>query len=300
MSEKDIEFGFLTLATKNDYLKAIGLALSIRVSNPGVPIAIACSNKVRPLVEPYFDYVIEEQAGLRGFIHKVYLDIYSPFENTVFFDSDVLVFKPALPFVKAWQDNAYNAVGTYDNNGLSAFGLDRAAMREKLNKPKFVEIAGAGHAIFFKPQCTEIFEVAREISKNYNEISGGARYADEDAMNIVMTSMDIAPRSNDLPKDLHLTCRHLSARPNTIKMDARKGLCRFVYNDTGEIWEPCMMHFACNEAPVTYTWQLYLLFKKFNVSTKGLFTLGAMDFYELYIKPKQRCIANMLGIKKRK
>jgi len=85
MSEKEIEFGFLTLATKNDYLKAIGLALSIRVSNPGVPIAIACSNKVRPLVEPYFDYVIEEQAGLRGFIHKVYLDIYSPFQNTVFF-----------------------------------------------------------------------------------------------------------------------------------------------------------------------------------------------------------------------
>jgi hypothetical protein len=300
MNEKELEFGFLTLATMNDYLKAIGLALSIRVSNPGVPIAIACSNKVRPLVEPYFDYMIEEKAGIKGFIHKVYLDIYSPFENTVFFDSDVLVFKPVKPFVQAWSDRAYNAVGMYCNDGKSAFDLDRAAMLKKIGKENFVEIGGAGHAIYFKPKCIEIFDYARKVSENYKEYSGGARYADEDAMNIVMTTMDIEPRNNELSKGHYLMSRHLGARPNTIKMDASKGICKFVYNDTGEIWEPCMMHFACNEAPVVYTWQLYLLFRKFNVSTKGLFSLGAQDFYELYIKPKIRNIANILGFKKRK
>ena len=96
MPDSIAPFGILTLATPNDYLKAIGLALSVRVSNPGVPVAVACSAKVRPFVAPYFDHVIAEQAGLRGFVHKVYLDRYSPFTETMFFDSDVLVFKPVL------------------------------------------------------------------------------------------------------------------------------------------------------------------------------------------------------------
>src|SRR6476659_3591148 len=107
MTEASKAFGILTLATPNDYLKAIGLALSVRVSNPGVPIAVACSPRVMPLVKPYFDVVVEEKAGLRGFVHKVYLDQYSPFDETVFFDSDVLVFRSVLPYVAEWRQHAY-------------------------------------------------------------------------------------------------------------------------------------------------------------------------------------------------
>jgi hypothetical protein len=74
------------MATPNDVLKAVGLAFSLRISNPGVPLAVACSPKLRPLVEPHFDHVIDEQPGLKGFVHKVYLDRYSPFEETLFLD----------------------------------------------------------------------------------------------------------------------------------------------------------------------------------------------------------------------
>lgn len=297
MSEKDIKFGFLTLATKNDYLKAIGLALSIRVSNPGVPIAIACSNKVRPLVEPYFDYVIEEQAGLRGFIHKVYLDIYSPFESTVFLDSDVLVFKSMQTFVNSWSDLPYNAVGHYETEGESAFNFDRIAYMKKFGKSKIVEIGGAGHAIYFKPRCQSVFDMARKVSHNYTEYAGNARYADEDAMNIVMTSMDIAPRSNELPGNQYFMSRHLSARSGSITMDASKGICRFVYNDTREIWEPCMMHFACNEAPVVYSIQLIRLFKKNKLPISKLVLLGIEDAIDLYVKPKLRLVKTLFGRK---
>ena len=132
MPEPHNAFGILTLATPNDYLKAIGLALSVRVSNPGVPIAVACSAKVRPLVAPYFDHVIEEQAGLKGFVHKVYLDRYSPFVETMFFDSDVLVFKPVRPYVESWGPGPYYACGHYMTDGKSAFGLDRQAVLKKI------------------------------------------------------------------------------------------------------------------------------------------------------------------------
>ena len=88
-------YGFLTLATPRDYLKAIGLALSLRVSNPNVPIAVACSPTLRDRIGRYFDYVIDEKPELRGFVHKVHIDDYSPFQETMFFDADVLVFKLA-------------------------------------------------------------------------------------------------------------------------------------------------------------------------------------------------------------
>lgn len=80
-----MDFGALTLATPADYQKAIGLALSLRVSNPGVPVAVACSPKVRPLVAKYFDYTIDDDPTISGFMHKLHLDRYSPFKETFFF-----------------------------------------------------------------------------------------------------------------------------------------------------------------------------------------------------------------------
>lgn len=273
------DFGFLTMATPNDYLKAIGLALSLRVSNPGIPIAIACSNKVRPLVEPYFDYVVEERAGLKGFVHKVYLDDYTPFKETVFFDSDILVFKPVLPYVKSWGGFSYCACGVYYSNGYSTFGLDRGKILKKIGKSEMVEIGGAGHAYFVKPDSADVFDMAREITANFKEYVGDIPYADEDVMNIVMTRLDIKPA----PRDGFLA-RYLSAKFGTMQLDACIGLCRFKEAVTSEMVEPCIMHFAANEAPVNYTWQLYRLFKKFGVPTKGLLAICISDFYERYIK----------------
>jgi len=80
----DASFGFLTLATRADYLKAIGLSLSLEVSNPGVPRAVACSEDLFPLLEHYFDFLVPEVKGLKGFAHKVYLDVYTPFSKTMF------------------------------------------------------------------------------------------------------------------------------------------------------------------------------------------------------------------------
>lgn len=279
MDELDKSFGFLTMATPSDYLKAIGLALSLRVSNPGIPIAIACSNKLRKLVEPFFDYVIEEKAGLRGFVHKVYLDEYSPFQDTVFFDSDVLVFKEVKPYVYSWGGASYCACGRYIKDGKSAFGLDREKVLKKINKSQMVEIGGAGHAFFRKPDCKVVFDMAREITENYKEIAGDIAYADEDVLNIVMTKLDLVPAPH-----VDFFSRYMSAKKWTMNMDVRVAKCRFIWRNNDMIYEPCMVHFAANEAPFAYSWQLYILFRKFNVSTKGLLKMCICDAWELYVK----------------
>ena len=286
-----MSFGVLTLATPNDYRKAIGLALSLRVSNPGVPVAVACAARLRPLVEPYFDHVIDEDPTLRGFIHKVYLDRYSPFDDTFFFDSDVLVFRDVRPKAEEWSDQAYNACGNYLADGFSAFGLDRKAVRIMLGKEHLVEIGGAGHAYFRKPACEPVFDLARKVSHDYRRYAGDAKYADEDAMNIVMTMLDIRPRQHWG----FFSCPY-SALPRTLKMDATIGQCEMIERSTGKALQPHMMHFMANQAPFPYARQLRNLFKKFGADASGIYRIALEDFWELEVKWRaKQAIKKVLG-----
>jgi hypothetical protein len=286
---QDMSFGILTLATPSDWRKAIGLALSVRVSNPGVPLAVACSPKLRPALAPHFDIVVDEIPDLRGFVHKVYLDGYSPFDDTFFFDSDVLVFRNLSEKAVEWNDQVYNACGIYCDEGFSAFGFDRAKARQRLGKGHFVEIGGAGHAYFRKPGCQRVFDLAREISHNYAQHAGEARYADEDAMNIVLTMLEIRPRPY-----FDFFSRHLSAVPGTLVMDASAGRCEMIEKSTKAPLRPYMMHFAANEAPFVYARQLHRLFRKFGVDTSGLFSTAVYDFWERDVKLRSRTFVSRL------
>ena len=274
-----MSFGILTLATQNDYLKAIGLVLSLRISNPDVKVAVACQKNVRSLLEPYFDYVVDQDPKFRGFEQKINLDKYSPFEETLFFDSDILVFRPVQPFIEQWGKGAYVACGSYVTEGKSVFGMDRCLLRNTLGKDKIVKVEGAGHGLFRKPECFEVFDKAREVTLNYQNYAGDIKYADEDAISIVMTMMDLSPTPHG-----EFFSRYCSAIPGTINMDVLKGECKFIANITGRIFQPCMMHFAANEAPLFYTKQLWRLFNHFKVPTNGLFKLGLRCFYIHNIK----------------
>jgi hypothetical protein len=274
-----MSFGILTLATQEDYKKAIGLALSVRVSNPGVPVAVACSPRVRELVSPFFDYVVEEDPSLRGFMHKLHLDRYSPFEETFFFDSDVFVFRSLGEIIEQWRPQPYTACGDYITSGISPFGLDRAKILRLIGYEKLVHIDGAGHAYFRKPQCHAVFDLAREVARDYHAYAGNIQFADEDVMDIVMTKLNLKPMSRE-----GFWSRYLTAKPSSVKMDVSQGICTFLSADNGQREHPFMMHFAANEAPFVYTKQLSLLHQKFGLSTTGLINSAVKDYFvrEIY------------------
>ncbi len=290
------DFGFLTLATSHDYRKAIGLALSLRISNPGIPIAIACSPKVQELVKPYFDHVVTEKPGLKGFVHKVYLDEYSPFKETFFFDSDILVFKPILPYVQSWGPGPYHVAGHYRTEGIGTFGLNRSDVLKRIGRYRLVEIAGAGHAFFRKPDCKEVFDLARQITDNYTSYAGNARYADEDVINIALTMLDLPPATNG-----DFLSRYCSARPGTMEMDALAPQCVYFDAITNQRVSTAIVHFADNEAPYVHTKQLYRLFRKFGVPTSGLLAQGIEDYFEIEIKrPLIRRFTRLRKLKRRR
>jgi hypothetical protein len=283
--EDAMSFGVLTLATSNDYRKAIGLALSVRVSNAGIPIAVACSPKVRPLLAPYFDYVVDKDARLHGYVHKLHLDRYSPFQETFYFDSDVLVFRPLSEILDEWRGQAYTACGNYLANGATAFGLDRQKVLKTIGRDKLVHIDGAGHCYFRKPECHAVFDLAREIVANYTEYglmsigalgstAGELRFADEDVIDIAMTILELRPMPHD-----DFFSRHCSGKKGTISIDASQGECRFTSATSGRVQRPHMMHFAGREAPFAYAIQLRQLFRRFDVKTEGLFRAAISDYY---------------------
>ena len=67
-------------------------------------------------------------------------------------------------------------------------------------------------------------------------------------------------------------------------MDATRARCTFIAVNGDKRCEPCMVHFAANEAPAAYTRQLFSLFKKFSVPSRGLLSLCASDMYQNEIK----------------
>jgi hypothetical protein len=274
-----MRFGVLTLATSDDHQKAIGLALSLRVSNPGVPVAVACSPSARPLLAPYFDICVEEDPNLRGFIHKLQLDLYSPFDETFFFDADVLVFRPLQELLFDWRPQPYAACGKFVSAGISPFGLDTEKVLKIVEKRTLVQIDGAGHCYFRKPECKSVFELARRIAADYERYAGKIKFADEDVMNIAMTMLDLKPMPH-----FDFWARPLSAKPGSLKMDASEGRCVFELSDTGQIQRPFMMHFAANEASFLYAGQLRRLLRKFDASRRGLLRNALQDFYLREVK----------------
>lgn len=269
-----MSFGILTSTTKNEYLKAIGLALSARVSNPGIPLGIICHESIVPFVEKYFDYIIIEDPLIKGFAHKIHLDKYTPFDETFFFDSDVLLFRDLHEVLPHWSDQPYKAVGIYVDGGISQFGQDRNRVLRKIKSDKLVCIDGAGHAYFRKSEASEIFDLARDIASNYEDYTGKVKFADEDIMNIAMTVLQYKPFNND-----GFFSRYMSAKPGTLKMDASKGLCEFIANEDNAIQKPYMMHFAAKEAPLVYGFQLIRLYKKYHVRMNGLLKQTLSDYY---------------------
>lgn len=288
------EFGILTLATKNDYVKAIGLALSLMKSNPAVERAVACDPSIFPLLKDFYHHLIPEVKGLKGFAHKVYLDKYTPFKKTLFLDSDILVYRSVLPFVDKWPKVPFSSTGNYVTDGFSSFGFDRKAILEKLGKEKLVCIDGAGHSVFVLPDAVPVFDRAREITANYSHFVGNIKYADEDVMNYVMTEMGIPPALN-VPE---FFSRYLSIKSGTLKIDLSTPYCGFVEVSLGQWYEPCMMHFAANEAPVHYFRYLSVLYGSAGLSRLVLINPFFKDCFDTYMRPYLSRLKKRLQAKK--
>lgn len=274
-TDKLSEFGFLTLATKNDILKAIGLYYSLKKIHPSIPVAIACTSEVEYLARKHFDIVILQNTSLRGFEHKVNLDKYTPFNKTLFLDADILVFRDLLEIINKWSGSIYAVRGTYRTNFISAFGLDSNIVLKKIDKPQLVNLGGAGHGYFELPQAEKVFDKAREITNNYEHYANKCKYADEDVIGIALTILDIPPKLEPW-----FQSRIIHALKGTINVSSIPPHLSFVAKETKDEVNPYFIHFAVKEGPFIYRKLLSDIYKDNEISMGySLWKMALKDYF---------------------
>jgi len=271
-------YGVLTMATRDDYLKVIGMSLSFRISNKNIPISIVCSEELKDELSAYFDTVIIERDDLKGFQHKIYLDEYSPYDATLFLDADMLVFRSVVDECEKWRGFPYIAQGRYNTEGTSTFGLDIGSVCTITGSERMSNISGAGHAYFRKPDCNKLFKKAREIMNDYDSYGENLRFADEDVMNIAMTTYGypVYDGRDFMGMPIH-------AKNNTLNIDVMAQKCRFKSKKFGWV-EPCVMHFAYMQAPLLYLRELTKLYKQAGIYNKYRMRLYRMTLTDAWVK----------------
>jgi len=266
------ECGVITLAIPKDYKKAIALALTLKEHTPKLPISIVCPEVLKSKVEPFFDQVIIERSDLKGFEHKLYLDEYSPYEKTFFFDADILIIKDIMPIINKWAGNPYAVRGHLATEGLSSFGLDRKFALGIIRKEGFVVIDGAGHAYFEKPDCKVVFDKAREILGQY-DIYQTKSFADEDAVAIAMTMLGIKPMENN-----GFLGSPWCSINNSFVINTDNSIC--IYDDLIHgVVEPYIVHFPTFAYPLIYARELRRTYKRNNIKVGGIWFQAIKEIF---------------------
>ncbi len=264
----EIDYGILTICYDKDYIKAIGLALSLELTNYGVKRAVIAPQHLLSQLAPFFDILIPERTDLKGFEHKIYLDEYTPFENTFFLDADMLAFKNFQAIFKKWKNEKFIAQGCYsDSTFISTFGLDSNFVLNTLGKELLVNTSGAGHSFFKKSEASLYFDEARLVKENYSYYGDNLRFADEDAMNIALTKL--GGKVHEGERFMGMPCHALNSK---IDISVVQSICS--YND--ELYgvvSPCVMHFAARQATLLYIMQLISIFSYYKISSKYFFKL---------------------------
>jgi len=168
--------GILTLACgSRRYLRmAEALLRSIRLRDAGIPVALATD---QPGMEPGrrgFDSVIAVDPALgQGVEQKLHLDRYTPFDETLFIDSDCLVFSPPDALFEA-----YSAANGFGVIAYGELGPDDSHISIR-DLPHFLNAAGIdrlpafnGGIYFFdrSDRSREVFQGARELFARRDEL----------------------------------------------------------------------------------------------------------------------------------
>ncbi|MGZ4044827.1 MAG: hypothetical protein ACXVNP_00950 [Bacteroidia bacterium] len=133
-----------------------------------------------------------------GFSPKLHLDLLAPEGQTLFIDSDCLVFGKLDSVFDRFAGKQVSVIGSYLSEGDWYGDVTKICKNLKINKlPKF---NGGIYYLEKGETATKVYETAREVEKNYDKI-GLTRFrnttADEIIMSIALELNDQTPIPDD-------------------------------------------------------------------------------------------------------
>lgn len=238
--------GILTMAFgPRRYIRmAKGMVRSLRLHGSTIPVAIVTDRSPRSL-RRWFDVVIPMNSAYGpGLAQKLHLDAYSPFDRTLFVDSDFLFFHdPGL----VW--NAYERVGDFVligypmGAGETHYAVeDLSAYMSKLALARML-MTNTGILYFNRSEAAEqVFRLARELALRAEEL-GLKRHPvgffnDEPifASAVELLGLPFLPVGEQLLFELAGL-----GTEGMMAVDVRQKLSRYVA--AGQTHEPALIHF---------------------------------------------------------
>jgi hypothetical protein len=237
-------FGILTIALGHErYAKQTEiLSLSLKKNMPGVAIAVVTDN---PRLAAFADFIIPPLSGLPiGVLQKVYLDHYTPFEETLFIDSDCIVTRPFHEELREISKFDFSPI-------VETITSPDGADDYLYNLPEALKMVGGkafpkfnGGVYFFRggELSSSVFTVARDIHGSYRDY--GIKTFDQSGPNeetifgLALSKLGVG----DLYIDFGRLMRTPTGLKGTIEIEPLGGGCSFERIDG---WvSPAICHFA--------------------------------------------------------
>lgn len=222
--------------------QAIALALSVKLHVPHLPICLV-TDRAKP-VAPFDSQVRMESFAEAGTVLKTRIYEYSPFEETLFIDSDCLVtrdFTPQLEAIKAWDFSP--VVNTYLRGDDSDLWLeDVGAALFKVGGDCFPKFNGGVYFFRRSDAAAQVFAEAEAIRHRQSELGildfDAAGPGEETLIGLALAKLGLTDLYDDNAK-LMRTPLNATGR---VHLDILKGECEFEKN--GQIVNPAIVHFC--------------------------------------------------------
>jgi hypothetical protein len=236
--------GILTMAWghKKYIRQAENLAISLKINSPQYKIALVTDNI--SIKSHFFDFLIPlDKSFGEGVIQKLYFDKYSPFQETLFIDSDCIVCRSIDEEVS--KIRKYNFSPVCERYlGLDGYDSYINDIKIPINALKVSTIPKFnGGVYFFKKNSSAalIFENARELLKRKHElgIKNFDRHGpgEETLYALSLASLGKGALYNDFGKFMRPTMQF----SEKININPINGSCFF--NCFGKKVEPAICHF---------------------------------------------------------
>lgn len=170
--------GYLTLATGTPFYLdlAMNLVLSLKLNDPTRPVCVV-TDRTMPIPDEYRKFIdhlvyLENQPGFHGCLNKLRVNEVSPFEETMFVDSDCILLKDDMD--RHWakfQSPGFCSPGTKVTSGRW-YGFDIAEVIKKLGID-YMRTLNSGVFYFRRGAETDhFFATALDLVEHHKELLG--------------------------------------------------------------------------------------------------------------------------------
>lgn len=236
--------GVITLAFgKQRYLEmAKSLARSLELHAPNVPRAVMTDSddeELRSLFSHVVPYRTEYGTNV---VPKFYLDRFTPFDETLFIDSDCLLVRSLDPFWEAFENQYYGVPGwRILGRGETDPYLDLPFVLEHLHLAGFSKFNGGTYYLKRSAETTHFFDTVRHLYSRADELRiVNFRHNGPPDEPIFSIAMELHGLRMTSMGDRGMLTPIQSTGP--LRLDVLKGRCSFTKE--GRSVHPDIIHFA--------------------------------------------------------